>query len=581
MHRSTYSRLRDVEQEESTVSWKKFFIFLAGNTQGAHVTIVEKLKSSGQTEVQSPERSDYLLLFCPVASRVGTDISEALETVPDGKPIILVVMHHTFNPNCVVAESRRQVNNQNVRLTVDYLFHEGNLLTCSRNDIALFEIERFLGVSGSEISQSNLSWKKFFVILAGNTQGAHVTIVEKLKSSGQTEVDSAEKSDYRLLFCPVASRVGTDISEALQTVPDGKPIILVVMHHTFNPNCVVAESRRQVNNQNVRLTVDYLFHEGKLLTCSRNDIALFEIEKLLGVSGSEISQSNLSWKKFFVILAGNTQGAHVTIVEKLKSSGQTEVDSAEKSDYRLLFCPVASRVGTDISEALQTVPDGKPIILVVMHHTFNPNCVVAESRRQVNNQNVRLTVDYLFHEGNLLTCSRNDIALFEIEKLLGVSGSEISQSNLSWKKFFVILAGNTQGAHVTIVEKLKSSGQTEVDSAEKSDYRLLFCPVASRVGTDISEALQTVPDGKPIILVVMHHTFNPNCVVAESRRQVNNQNVRLTVDYLFHEGKLLTCSRNDHAWSEIKKLLGVSGSEVGGTVICCLQLLYLEEWWCW
>ncbi|XP_076612318.1 uncharacterized protein LOC143336214 isoform X2 [Chaetodon auriga] len=328
-----------------------------------------------------------------------------------------------------------------------------------------------------------VSWKKFFVILAGNTQGAHVTIVEKLKSSGQTEVDSAEKSDYRLLFCPVASRVGTDIGEALQTVPDGKPIILVVMHHTFNPDCVVAESRRQVNNQNVRLTVDYLFHEGNLLTCSRNDIALFEIKKLLEVSGSEICQSNfaqlfllrgtdmpereptnyqsiskmdqevvetVSWKKFFVILAGNTQGAHVTIVEKLKSSGQTEVDSAEKSDYRLLFCPVASRVGTDIGEALQTVPDGKPIILVVMHHTFNPNCVVAESRRQVNNQNVRLTVDYLFHEGNLLTCSRNDIALFEIEKLLGVSGSEISQSNC-WRNRHLLLAAVVFGGVVVLV----------------------------------------------------------------------------------------------------------------------------------
>ncbi|XP_076611625.1 uncharacterized protein LOC143335861 [Chaetodon auriga] len=155
MHRSTYSPLRDVEQEESAVSWKKFFVILAGNTQGAHVTIVEKLKSSGQTEVQSPERSDYLLLFCPVASRVGTDIGEALETVPDGKPIILVVMHHTFNPNCVVAESRRQVNNQNVRLTVDYLFHEGKLLTCSRNDHAWSEIKRFLGVSGSWI----FSWQ--------------------------------------------------------------------------------------------------------------------------------------------------------------------------------------------------------------------------------------------------------------------------------------------------------------------------------------------------------------------------------------------------------------------------------------
>ncbi|XP_070843819.1 uncharacterized protein [Chaetodon trifascialis] len=144
-----YGPLSDVEQEESPVSWKKFFVMLAGNTNGAHLIIVEDLKYFGQTEVESPERSDYILLFCPIASRVGTDISEALETVPGGEPVMLVVMHHTFSPNYVLAESRRQVNNPSVRLTVDCLFHEGQLLTCERNDRAWSEIKRFLGVSDS------------------------------------------------------------------------------------------------------------------------------------------------------------------------------------------------------------------------------------------------------------------------------------------------------------------------------------------------------------------------------------------------------------------------------------------------
>ena len=68
--------------------------------------------------------------------------------------------------------------------------------------------------------------------------------------------------------------------------------------------------------------------------------------------------------------------------------------------------------------------------------------------------------------------------------------------------------------------------------------------------------------GKPAILVVMHHTFNPNHVVAESRRQVTNPNVRLTVDCLFHDGKFLSCTRNHDAWHAIQRTLGVPVSQV-------------------
>ena len=62
--------------------------------------------------------------------------------------------------------------------------------------------------------------------------------------------------------------------------------------------------------------------------------------------------------------------------------------------------------------------------------------------------------------------------------------------------------------------------------------------------------------------MVLHHTFNPNYVVADSSRQVTNPNVRLTVDCLFHDGKLLKCNRNDIAWYEIQKALGVPAPQV-------------------
>ncbi|XP_030578270.1 uncharacterized protein LOC115774934 [Archocentrus centrarchus] len=143
--------------EEKHVSWKRFCVWEAGKTNGAHIPVVQMLQRTGQTEVTSPKESDYLLVFCPVVSRVGTDISEALDNITPGKSVILVVMHHTFNPDHVVAESRRQVKNPTVCLTVDCLFHEGHLLNCNLNDIMRADIQRFFGGPSSQTSL----WQSF------------------------------------------------------------------------------------------------------------------------------------------------------------------------------------------------------------------------------------------------------------------------------------------------------------------------------------------------------------------------------------------------------------------------------------
>ncbi|XP_051265628.1 uncharacterized protein LOC127368639 isoform X36 [Dicentrarchus labrax] len=604
----------DMAQKAETVSWKKFFVILAGRTNDAHLEFVAKLESIGQTEVNSPEESDYLLVFCPVASRVGTVVNEAVEKIQGGKPAILVVMHHTFNPVQVLTESRRLVDNPNVKVTVDCLFYEDKLLTSNRNDTAWCDVQKYLGVSKFSIFevelinfmhrkrdsnhelQISVPQKKFFVILAGKTNDAHLEFVAKIESIGHTEVNSPEESDYLLVFCPVASRVGSDVSEALEKLPGGKPAILVVMHHTFNPDQVLPESRRLVDNPNVELTVDCLFYEGKLLESNRNYTAWIDVQKFLGVSKQptlvakfmnyirrkfDINhelQISVPQKKFFVILVGKTNDAHLEFVAKIESIGHTEVNSPEESDYLLVFCPVASRVGTDVSEALENLPGGKPAILVVMHHTFNPDQVLAESRRLVNNPNVKLTVDCLFYEDKLLTSNRNYTAWIDVQKYLGVSkestlktwlaksmnyikskhdSSHEHQISVSQKKFFVFLVGKTNDAHLEFVAKLESIGHTEVNSLEESDYLLVFCPAALNVGTDVSEALENLPGGKPTILVMMHHTLNPDQVIADSRRLVN-VNVKLTVDCLFYKDKLLTSNRNDTAWFDVQKHLGVS-----------------------
>ncbi|XP_074541363.1 uncharacterized protein LOC141801923 isoform X2 [Halichoeres trimaculatus] len=140
--------LRAMEGE--TVPGRNFFVEVSGITNDAHLSVVRELQHNGQNEVKTVAESDYILLFCPIASRVGTDISEALERAPGNRPVIMVVMHHTFNPDHVIAESRRQVADPNVRLVVDTLFYKGHLLDSKVNDVARSEIQRILGVHAGQ-----------------------------------------------------------------------------------------------------------------------------------------------------------------------------------------------------------------------------------------------------------------------------------------------------------------------------------------------------------------------------------------------------------------------------------------------
>ncbi|KAL6464116.1 hypothetical protein MHYP_G00285070 [Metynnis hypsauchen] len=95
----------------------------------------------------SVKESDVILVFCPVVSLVGTDIEAALhrlKAVSDSKPAVLVVLHHTFDPDCTVPDSSSAVTRENT-LTVDCLFHEDRgLLRSWRNQEALDKVTEWI-----------------------------------------------------------------------------------------------------------------------------------------------------------------------------------------------------------------------------------------------------------------------------------------------------------------------------------------------------------------------------------------------------------------------------------------------------
>ena len=60
----------------------KFLSVVTGETLGCHQEINRHLSSRGWTEVDYPEDGDVTVVYCPVVSRLGTDIQAALEKIP-------------------------------------------------------------------------------------------------------------------------------------------------------------------------------------------------------------------------------------------------------------------------------------------------------------------------------------------------------------------------------------------------------------------------------------------------------------------------------------------------------------------
>ncbi|XDV21134.1 hypothetical protein PO909_026299 [Leuciscus waleckii] len=106
----------------------------------------------------------------------------------------------------------------------------------------------------------------------------------------------------------------------------------------------------------------------------------------------------------------------------------------------------------------------------------------------------------------------------------------------------------------------------EVDTVEESNIILVFCIAVSRTGTDIDEALKRFngkTDSKLVVLVVLHHTFDPEKTVPDSSRCVNRTDI-LTVDCLFYEDTgLLKCQKNTDAIEKAVNWLKEKGREIG------------------
>ncbi|XP_041832350.1 uncharacterized protein LOC121634025 [Melanotaenia boesemani] len=134
-------------------------------------------------------------------------------------------------------------------------------------------------------------------------------------------------------------------------------------------------------------------------------------------SGLHTTQEILKYK---MVVSGETFNAHHQLLGEIKSSIQefkiVEADVSQNSeDYQIIivFCPVVSRIGTDVNEAMKEVPGNKPVILVLMHHAYEARHVASI---KAPDKNIVLYVDVFYHETvkGLISCNQNKNAVFEM-----------------------------------------------------------------------------------------------------------------------------------------------------------------------
>ncbi|XP_053473249.1 uncharacterized protein LOC128603074 isoform X2 [Ictalurus furcatus] len=289
--------------------------------------------------------------------------------------------------------------------------------------------------------------------------------------------------------------------------------------------------------------------------------------------------------RFFVMVLGNTVNSHKTFMERLTISQKLRgVNSVNDSDVIIAFVPIVSRAGTDIGAAMAKIPQGKPVVLVVLHHTFDPDYIAPDSRLCVNTDRV-FAVDCLYHEDQgLLKCLLNDDAIRAVKKHLrcddhieddsscarcvgfqlcisdaetgGAIYPQFPRHGTKTRVFSINESRKFLDVQSKIEERLKKRLQLhQVDSEDYCDVIMAFVPIVSRAGTDIEAALQNIPTNRPVILVVLHHTFDENYIVPQSKRCVNRDGV-FAADFLCHEDKgLLECLTNEEALKSVSDYL--------------------------
>ncbi|XP_055740949.1 uncharacterized protein LOC129825140 isoform X4 [Salvelinus fontinalis] len=476
---------------------EKFFTILTGNTLRSHEEINRCLTAKGLTEVMSLEESDVIMAFCPIVSRAGTDVEAALQQIPAGKRVILVVLHHTFDPDYTVPDSSRLVTREDVKLTVDCLFHESKgLLKCLRNEEAIRKI-----LDRPEIQPK--------------VQDDEVWELVREEASDAPEQENLEARTMSLEeqirgLSPVAAsalaRAGIEEDIDIQELTrDDLNELLPGLEHF-----------------KLRKKISELLTQSKQDTAKPIDLILNEFREFLpavvmknALVPGEVLHGYVTILKDLEKQLANALHFIQEHVELLESYNQEEPMEAE---------------GNAVSPSADSATAGNQPSNVADRSSSVPGNIQAPKEK----------------EGKESGSWWNSFSGFRL----------IETKHLPEVQVYSQVCGKTLNTHLALMKQVEDLGlKRKETSVEDCQVIMVFCPVTSRVGTDIEAAMSQVPGNRDAILVVMHHTFD-KCFVTSQRSASHYKNVVEKVNVLFHDSEgLLQCKTNDNAVTLIHKAL--------------------------
>ncbi|XP_067327819.1 uncharacterized protein [Anolis sagrei] len=276
---------------------KKVFniqVLVRGKTGGCEDLFLNTVSGrlSGNRIKLKPERyredSDhFLLVFCPVASRLGTDMQNALEHLQGEPKAVLVMLHHKPKEYNRFLDTTLQAQHPAVVLTVHarYTLEDG-LYNCQENKEAVSAVANVLKVHCKEMARepSNPAVKRF-------PQDRLVKQESKHPRGIPPELASHRLEHQRQKQKPPADRRGQMLEDWeprkkrkwYSCCKKGEPkAVLVMLHHKPKESTSLVDTGKQAQHRAVECTVHTRFTlEDGFYFCQTNKEAVAVVVKVL------------------------------------------------------------------------------------------------------------------------------------------------------------------------------------------------------------------------------------------------------------------------------------------------------------
>ncbi|XP_055082519.1 uncharacterized protein LOC117381165 isoform X7 [Periophthalmus magnuspinnatus] len=531
----------------------KVFLLITGQTYQAHQQILDKLNAQGsKVMITDAQQCDLILLFCPILSRVRSDVEAAFRKIPEdaqGKQVVLVQMHHTRKPEQVLNQIQWKEQFPIIIQDVQVLYHEtqNGLLQCPRNERALHALQSMFAEFENKMATQRFFGKR------------------SREKSSDLNTDPVPKLLKEKSEDPVYQELGVDSVTQLPPPPPPAPDQALPPAPVMKPVKVF------------------------LLITGQTYQAHQQILDKLNAQGSKVMITDAQQCDLILLFC--------PILSRVRSN----VEAAFRK----------------IPEDAQ----GKQVVLVQMHHTRKPEQVLNQIQWKEQFPIIIQDVQVLYHEtqNGLLQCPRNERALHALQSMFVEFKNKMATQRFFGKrsrekssdfntgpvskfpkkksedsvykelgvdsvtqlppppppapdqalppapvmkpvKVFLLITGQTYQAHQQILDKLNAQGsKVMITDAQQCDLILLFCPILSRVRSDVEAAFRKIPEdaqGKQVVLVQMHHTRKPEQVLNQIQWKEQFPIIIQDVQVLYHETQngLLQCPRNERALHALQRM---------------------------